>query len=169
MGLTISRRWKTASAKRISSSRFRSCGSSRQRRVRSKRRALCLARGRRVGTAEGRITDGKQRLLAHGTTTRLRASFFTASGSAPYSVPRKASQVRSGTRLTKPTGALRARERALGLLPVDDARADLRGLTQSVAVAERFHRPKRPPVRCQGQGSPPAVTSPSHCERITTL
>ncbi|CAN0515050.1 unnamed protein product, partial [Phaeothamnion confervicola] len=30
-----------------------------------------LHRGRRVGTAEGRITDGKGRLLAHGTTTCL--------------------------------------------------------------------------------------------------
>ena len=30
-----------------------------------------LYRGRRVGTAEGRITDGKGRLLAHGTTTCL--------------------------------------------------------------------------------------------------
>ena len=30
-----------------------------------------LYRGRRVGTAEGRITDGKDRLLAHGTTTCL--------------------------------------------------------------------------------------------------
>src|SRR3979409_2132140 len=28
-----------------------------------------LSRGRRVGTAEGRITDSKGRLLAHGTTT----------------------------------------------------------------------------------------------------
>jgi acyl-coenzyme A thioesterase PaaI-like protein len=28
-------------------------------------------RGRRVGTAEGRITDGNGRLLAHGTTTCL--------------------------------------------------------------------------------------------------
>jgi acyl-coenzyme A thioesterase PaaI-like protein len=27
--------------------------------------------GRRVGTAEGRITDGNGRLLAHGTTTCL--------------------------------------------------------------------------------------------------
>jgi uncharacterized protein (TIGR00369 family) len=27
--------------------------------------------GRRVGTAEGRVTDGKERLLAHGTTTCL--------------------------------------------------------------------------------------------------
>lgn len=27
--------------------------------------------GRRVGTAEGRVTDGKGRLLAHGTTTCL--------------------------------------------------------------------------------------------------
>jgi len=27
--------------------------------------------GRRIGTAEGRITDGKGRLLAHGTTTCL--------------------------------------------------------------------------------------------------
>ena len=30
-----------------------------------------LSRGRRVGTAEGRITDGEGRLLAHGTTTCL--------------------------------------------------------------------------------------------------
>lgn len=30
-----------------------------------------LTRGRRVGTAEGRITDGQGRLLAHGTTTCL--------------------------------------------------------------------------------------------------
>ena len=32
---------------------------------------VVLNRGRRVGTAEGRITDGKARLLAHGTTTCL--------------------------------------------------------------------------------------------------
>jgi uncharacterized protein (TIGR00369 family) len=30
-----------------------------------------LNRGRRVGTAEGRVTDRKGRLLAHGTTTCL--------------------------------------------------------------------------------------------------
>ncbi len=30
-----------------------------------------LQRGRRIGTAEGRITDGRCRLLAHGTTTCL--------------------------------------------------------------------------------------------------
>jgi uncharacterized protein (TIGR00369 family) len=30
-----------------------------------------LSRGRRVGTAEGRVTDGDGRLLAHGTTTCL--------------------------------------------------------------------------------------------------
>jgi uncharacterized protein (TIGR00369 family) len=30
-----------------------------------------MSRGRRVGTAEGRITDGTGRLLAHGTTTCL--------------------------------------------------------------------------------------------------
>jgi len=30
-----------------------------------------LSRGRRVGTAEGRLTDSKGRLLAHGTTTCL--------------------------------------------------------------------------------------------------
>lgn len=30
-----------------------------------------LNSGRRIGTAEGRITDGKGRLLAHGTTTCL--------------------------------------------------------------------------------------------------
>ena len=32
---------------------------------------MVLNRGRRVGTAEGRVTDGKGRLLAHGTTTCL--------------------------------------------------------------------------------------------------
>jgi len=30
-----------------------------------------MSRGRRVGTAEGRVTDGQGRLLAHGTTTCL--------------------------------------------------------------------------------------------------
>src|SRR5215467_3429020 len=30
---------------------------------------VVMSRGRRVGTAEGRITDRKGRLLAHGTTT----------------------------------------------------------------------------------------------------
>jgi uncharacterized protein (TIGR00369 family) len=32
---------------------------------------VVLSRGRRVGTAEGRITDEQGRLLAHGTTTCL--------------------------------------------------------------------------------------------------
>jgi uncharacterized protein (TIGR00369 family) len=32
---------------------------------------VVMSRGRRVGTAEGRITDDKGRLLAHGTTTCL--------------------------------------------------------------------------------------------------
>jgi uncharacterized protein (TIGR00369 family) len=32
---------------------------------------VVLSRGRRVGTAEGRLTDGAGRLLAHGTTTCL--------------------------------------------------------------------------------------------------
>ena len=32
---------------------------------------LVLSAGRRIGTAEGRITDSKGRLLAHGTTTCL--------------------------------------------------------------------------------------------------
>jgi uncharacterized protein (TIGR00369 family) len=32
---------------------------------------VVLSRGRRVGTAEGRITDSQDRLLAHGTTTCL--------------------------------------------------------------------------------------------------
>ena len=32
---------------------------------------IVLNRGRRVGTAEGRVTDGKGRLLAHGATTCL--------------------------------------------------------------------------------------------------
>ena len=34
-----------------------------------KAEGVVLNRGRRIGTAEGRITDGKGRLLAHGTTT----------------------------------------------------------------------------------------------------
>jgi uncharacterized protein (TIGR00369 family) len=36
-----------------------------------KAEGLVLSRGRRVGTAEGRVTDGEGRLLAHGTTTCL--------------------------------------------------------------------------------------------------
>ncbi len=32
---------------------------------------LVLTRGRRIGTAEGRVTDGQGRLLAHGTETCL--------------------------------------------------------------------------------------------------
>ena len=36
-----------------------------------KAEGVVLSSGRRVGTAEGRITDGKGRLLAHGTTTCL--------------------------------------------------------------------------------------------------
>jgi uncharacterized protein (TIGR00369 family) len=36
-----------------------------------KAEGLVLSRGRRVGTAEGRVTDDKGRLLAHGTTTCL--------------------------------------------------------------------------------------------------
>jgi uncharacterized protein (TIGR00369 family) len=36
-----------------------------------KAEGVVLTRGRRVGTAEGRITDGAGRLLAHGTTTCL--------------------------------------------------------------------------------------------------
>ena len=32
---------------------------------------VVLQRGRRVGTAEGRITDANGKLLAHGTTTCL--------------------------------------------------------------------------------------------------
>jgi uncharacterized protein (TIGR00369 family) len=36
-----------------------------------KAEGVVLSRGRRVGTAEGRITDDKGRLLAHGTTTCL--------------------------------------------------------------------------------------------------
>jgi len=41
---------------------------------------VVLSCGRRVGTAEGRITDGKGRLLAHGTTTCLIFKGSTASG-----------------------------------------------------------------------------------------
>src|SRR6516165_2685402 len=36
-----------------------------------KAEGVVLNRGRRVGTAEGRITDDQRRLLAHGTTTCL--------------------------------------------------------------------------------------------------
>jgi uncharacterized protein (TIGR00369 family) len=36
-----------------------------------KAEGIVLSRGRRVGTAEGRATDSKGRLLAHGTTTCL--------------------------------------------------------------------------------------------------
>jgi uncharacterized protein (TIGR00369 family) len=36
-----------------------------------KAEGIVLSRGRRVGWAEGRITDDKGRLLAHGTTTCL--------------------------------------------------------------------------------------------------
>jgi uncharacterized protein (TIGR00369 family) len=36
-----------------------------------KAEGVVLSRGRRVGAAEGRITDGMGRLLAHGTTTCL--------------------------------------------------------------------------------------------------
>jgi uncharacterized protein (TIGR00369 family) len=36
-----------------------------------KAEGIVLSRGRRVGTAEGRITDDNGRLLAHGTTTCL--------------------------------------------------------------------------------------------------
>jgi uncharacterized protein (TIGR00369 family) len=36
-----------------------------------KAEGMVLTRGRRVGTAEGRITDSNGRLLAHGTTTCL--------------------------------------------------------------------------------------------------
>jgi uncharacterized protein (TIGR00369 family) len=36
-----------------------------------KAEGIVVSRGRRVGTAEGRVTDGAGRLLAHGTTTCL--------------------------------------------------------------------------------------------------
>jgi uncharacterized protein (TIGR00369 family) len=36
-----------------------------------KAEGVVLSRGRRIGTAEGRITDKEGRLLAHGTTTCL--------------------------------------------------------------------------------------------------
>jgi uncharacterized protein (TIGR00369 family) len=36
-----------------------------------KAEGVVLSRGRRIGTAEGRITDRQGRLLAHGTTTCL--------------------------------------------------------------------------------------------------
>jgi len=34
-------------------------------------KGVAMSRGRRIGTAEGRITDDKGRLPAHGTTTCL--------------------------------------------------------------------------------------------------
>jgi len=36
-----------------------------------KAEGIVMSRGRRVGTAEGRVTDANGRLLAHGTTTCL--------------------------------------------------------------------------------------------------
>ena len=36
-----------------------------------KAEGLVLSRGRRIGTAEGRVTDANGRLVAHGTTTCL--------------------------------------------------------------------------------------------------
>lgn len=36
-----------------------------------KAEGMVISRGRRVGTAEGRVTDSEERLLAHGTTTCL--------------------------------------------------------------------------------------------------
>ena len=36
-----------------------------------KAEGIVMSRGRRVGTAEGRVTDSNGRLLAHGTTTCL--------------------------------------------------------------------------------------------------
>ena len=36
-----------------------------------KAEGVVLSRGRRIGTAEGRLTDAQGRLLAHGTTTCL--------------------------------------------------------------------------------------------------
>jgi len=36
-----------------------------------KAEGIVLSRGRRIGTAEGRVTDSAGRLLAHGTTTCL--------------------------------------------------------------------------------------------------
>ena len=36
-----------------------------------KAEGVVLNRGRRIGTAEGQVTDGEGRLLAHGTTTCL--------------------------------------------------------------------------------------------------
>jgi uncharacterized protein (TIGR00369 family) len=38
---------------------------------RIKAEGVVLSRGRRIGTAEGKITDRNGRLLAHGTTTCL--------------------------------------------------------------------------------------------------
>lgn len=36
-----------------------------------KAEGIVISRGRRVGTAEGRVTDGEGRVLVHGTTTCL--------------------------------------------------------------------------------------------------
>ena len=52
-----------------------------------KAEGVVLSRGRRVGTAEGRITDGKGRLLAHGTTTCLIFRALIVSGNRETSGP----------------------------------------------------------------------------------
>ena len=70
-GWRSSRRWKRASARRRWSSRYRWCGRLRRRPAEIRAEGIVLSSGRRVGTAEGRITDSKGRLLAHGTTTCL--------------------------------------------------------------------------------------------------
>lgn len=45
-----------------------------------KAEGVVLSRGRRIGTAEGRVTDCRGRLLAHGTTTCL---IFQSSSNSP--------------------------------------------------------------------------------------
>ncbi|HVC64991.1 MAG TPA: PaaI family thioesterase, partial [Candidatus Dormibacteraeota bacterium] len=45
-------------------------------RVRAEGRVI--SRGRRIGTAEGRLTDAEGRLLAHGTTTCLIFEYQSA-------------------------------------------------------------------------------------------
>ena len=56
---------KTASAKRLSSFKITLVRPITPETGPIKAEGIVLSRGRRVGTAEGRITDGKGRLLAH--------------------------------------------------------------------------------------------------------
>jgi uncharacterized protein (TIGR00369 family) len=73
---------------------------------------MVLNRGRRIGTAEGRVTDGKGRLLAHGTTTCL---IFQSRLRQGASVARKS---RPGTGFLEPY--IRSRRRLRGWSPQNE-------------------------------------------------